>query len=88
MKLRVSELLRRACIYAEADRRHFADCNAIGSPERAEAEAEAKQLHDYRVKRWGITRHESMEQGCDVIDARTGAVVRRAANTSKQGGAR
>ncbi len=59
-KLRVDELTRLAFIWAEQDRDAMADAWPKGSVERAEALAVLKQLRDYRMKRWGRTRLESI----------------------------
>lgn len=58
-KLKVSELLRLACIYAEDDRLGYADAYPAGAPERAEALDLVRQLRAYRTKRWGKSKLEA-----------------------------
>jgi hypothetical protein len=58
--------------YAENDRRHFAECNAPGSPERAEALSEAEQFMKYRIKYFGRVKLEAELHAAYLIDARTG----------------
>lgn len=61
-KLKVDELLRLACIYAETDRQEFLDCIAH-CKEDADTIEETKdflsQLRAYRLKRWGKTKLEA-----------------------------
>ena len=55
-KLSVSELLRLACIYAERDQEAYSQCTKESDPEWSqEADEFVKQIHDYRMKRWGPT---------------------------------
>ncbi len=58
MKLPVSELLRLACIYAEADRTEFLACNRHDPEQFAKTREFLAQLRAYRLKRWGKTRLE------------------------------
>lgn len=77
MKRTVDELLRLACIHAESDRRGFAICNDIRSPEYIDAMELADAFYKYRMKRWGRTLGEKYEAEADVIDAKTGVVIRK-----------
>lgn len=77
MKIKVDELLRLALIHAESDRRGFAICNDKHSPEYIDAMELADAFYKYRMKRWGRTVGEKFEAEADVIDARTGVVIRK-----------
>lgn len=59
-KLPISELLRLACMFAEQDRKSFIECygKSPDDPVAVEAREFVEQLHAYRVKRWGKSRHE------------------------------
>jgi len=59
-KLSVDELTRLAFVWAEQDRAALADCYHGVGPEAQEAYGHAKQLKEYRLKRWGKTRLEKM----------------------------
>lgn len=59
-KTQEDELTRMAFLWAEQDRSSLADCWPLGSPERAEAREQAKQLRDYRLQRWGKTKLEGL----------------------------
>lgn len=68
-KLSVSELLRLACIYAEQDRIGLLDAyRGCNSPEDVNFKEELteliKQLRDYRIKRWG-------KSAIDILDEAT-----------------
>ena len=58
--MKISELTRLAFIYAEQDRRAYADCWPEGSPERKAADTEADIFKKYRLKRWGRTHLEAV----------------------------
>lgn len=49
-----------AFLWAEDDQNHLAACWDTDSPEHKEAKTQAKQLRDYRMKRWGKTAFEKM----------------------------
>lgn len=61
-KLSVDKLTRLAFIYAEQDRRAFADSWPPGSKEALEAESVANQLRAYRQKRWGKTLGDRLDE--------------------------
>lgn len=56
MKTKIDELTRLAFVWAEQDRQSLADCYPEGAKEKKKHRAEAKQLRDYRIKRWGYTK--------------------------------
>lgn len=70
-KLTVEELTRRAFIWAEGDRESFSQCWPDGSSEKLEATDMARQLREYRMKRWGATAVETSISKADTMDART-----------------
>ena len=61
-KIKIDELLRLACIYAESDRQEFLRCieHTDMKEEIQETEAFLKQLVAYRKKRWGKTPLEKI----------------------------
>jgi len=72
----VDELTRLAFIYAEQDREAFVE--ACGNqPEGKEAAELVKQLRKYRTKRWGKTQYESDIENADVLDVRSGRIIKR-----------
>lgn len=60
--MKIDELMRLAFIYAEQDREGYLDAIANTSDEREKDETEAliEALREYRLRRWGRTRHESL----------------------------
>jgi hypothetical protein len=75
-KLTVDELTRRAFIWAEGDRESFALCCKKGSAERENAASEARQLREYRIKKWGSTALEqAIAEATHVVDVQTGKVT-------------
>ena len=63
--MKTSELLRKACIYAEQDRLGLIDVYS-GNPEEpvvADAFQFLKELKAYRIKRWGKTKLEVELEG-------------------------
>lgn len=60
--LPVSELLRLACVYAEANEREHLRCIADTGDEDEIAKTRAFiwQIRDYRLRRWGKTRLEAV----------------------------
>ena len=56
-RLSEDELLRLACIYAEQDRDSFIQAheNMPNDPAAKRARSVLKQLHAYRMRRWGAT---------------------------------
>jgi hypothetical protein len=69
-KIPVDELLRLACCYAEADREDFAYCHEEGTLEREEAMEFVRQIHAYRMKRWGKSQLEAILDRATPIDVR------------------
>lgn len=63
-KLSTSELLRRACLYAEQDRLGMIDAygNDDSEEEVRKSKAFLKQLQTYRLRRWGKTQMEVMAE--------------------------
>ncbi len=61
-KLKVDELLRLACIYAETDREGYIDAikNTGNEDEIKGEKAFLDQLQAYRKKRWGKTQLEAL----------------------------
>ena len=72
-RLKVDELLRLACIYAEQDREEYLRCQPTNDPHYqdiiAETKAFLKQLHAYRMKRWGPSVFEQMMADCRTMTA-------------------
>jgi hypothetical protein len=67
-KLSTNEMLRLACYYAERDQLAFLDSIANCTGEdyaeiRKETERFIRQIHAYRMKRWGKTEGERIEDG-------------------------
>lgn len=60
-KIKVDELLRLACIYAEDDRLDFVAAVRESDPDLAAETVEfLTQLRAYRLKRWGKTKREDI----------------------------
>ena len=67
-KLTVDRLLRLACYHAEISVRDLIECERVAYPDRtAEDEAFVEQLHEYRLKRWGLTPAEIAMRDGDTI---------------------
>ncbi len=58
----INELMRLAFIYAEQDRGSLAGCYTEGAPERDEAINLYEQLKAYRLKRWGRTLGDKLDE--------------------------
>jgi hypothetical protein len=60
--MKISELLRKACIYAEIDREAFvaAYSHMPDDPVAVEAREFLRELRAYRKKRWGQTKLERL----------------------------
>lgn len=67
-KRSVSQLLFLACVYAEQDRRGMA--GADQGEAGAKALQLARELHAYRVKRWGRTAFEAMMDNTKSVDVK------------------
>ncbi len=62
-KRTVSELTRLAFIYAEQDRLGYADAVRQSDPEwYTEAMQLVKEMRAYRMKRWGKSRNDALEE--------------------------
>ncbi len=72
--MKTTELTRLAFIWAEQDRSSLADAWPKGSDEAKKAALQAKQLRDYRMRRWGRTMLESM---CDKAKSKNLKDIRR-----------
>lgn len=57
----VNELTRLAFVWAEQDRASLADCWPIGCAEHEKAATEAGWLREYRLKRWGKTVGDTLD---------------------------
>lgn len=72
-KLSVSELTRLAFIYAEQDREAYLDAwrgvtDADGKKIKEDTASLIKQLRDYRCKRWGRTKLETLLSTAKPVD--------------------
>lgn len=61
-KLSFDELTRLAFVWAEQDRASLADCWPPGSNERANSKSQYDQLKAYRLKRWGRTKGDELDE--------------------------
>lgn len=59
--MKIDEMLRLACLYAEQDRLSLLDAYKNNQDEQVARDAEAflKKLRKYRIKRWGNTELEA-----------------------------
>lgn len=71
----VSELIRLALIHAEMDRREYQRCDP--GPDGQEAGELAQALYKLRARRYGETPFERKILTADLVDARTGALIKR-----------
>jgi len=70
-KMSIDQLTRCAFVWAEGDRRSFAQCYPKGSKERKKAISQANQLHEYRTKTWGKTALESAVEKASFVEIKT-----------------
>jgi hypothetical protein len=78
----VSELIRLALIHAESDRRDYCECDP--GPDGKEAGELADALHALRLRRYGETRFEKDLRESDIVDARSGVILKRADQRKQQ----
>lgn len=67
-KLKINELTRLAFIYAEQDRRSLGDAYSEGSEERKQYYELAEQFRQYRLKKWGKTEGDVLDESSKQID--------------------
>lgn len=64
----MDELTRLAFIFGQQDREAMAEAWPSGSPERAEADALAKEMETYRKRKWGRTKLEAVLAGAKTVN--------------------